>query len=109
MRFFGLKTCDTCRKALKNLADAGYQPRVIDVRAEGISAADLQTIIATFGDGALNRASTTWRSLSDAEKTSDAASLLAAHSTLMKRPVIDLDGVWTIGWKPDVQARYLGG
>ncbi|MDP5361244.1 MAG: hypothetical protein NWP79_03730 [Paracoccaceae bacterium] len=49
MRFFGLKTCDTCRKALKNLAAAGYDPQVIDVRADGISAADLQTIIATFG------------------------------------------------------------
>lgn len=108
MRFFGLKTCDTCRKALKNLAAAGYDPQVIDVRADGISAADLQTIIATFGDGALNRASTTWRALSDAEKEADAAALLAAHPTLMKRPVIEAEGQWTIGWKADVQAKYLG-
>ncbi len=108
MRFFGLKTCDTCRKALKNLAAAGYQPQVIDVRADGVSAADRAKIIAVFGDGALNRASTTWRALSDSEKEADAAALLAAHPTLMKRPVIEAEGQWTIGWKADVQAKYLG-
>lgn len=108
MRFFGLKTCDTCRKALKNLAAAGYHPQVIDVRADGLSASDRADIIAAFGDGALNRASTTWRGLSDTEKAADAATLLAAHPTLMKRPVIEADGHWTIGWKPDVQAKYLG-
>ena len=108
MRFFGLKTCDTCRKALKALTEAGFAPEVIDVRQDGVSAADQAQIIAEFGDAALNRASTTWRGLSDDEKAVDAALLLAAHPTLMKRPVIEQDGVWTIGWKADVQARYLG-
>lgn len=108
MRFFGLKSCDTCRKALKNLAEAGYTPQVIDVRADGVSEADRSAIIAQFGDAAINRASTTWRALSDAEKATDPAALLAAHPTLMKRPVITVDGAWTIGWKADVQAKYLG-
>lgn len=108
MRFFGLKSCDTCRKALKSLAASGYTPDVIDVRADGVSDADRAQIIAVFGDAALNRASTTWRGLSDAEKAVDPANLLAAHPTLMKRPVIEMDGSWTIGWKADVQAKYLG-
>ena len=108
MRFFGLKTCDTCRKALKSLADAGYTPQVIDVRADGVSGADRAAIIARFGDAAINRASTTWRGLSDAEKAADPADLLAAHPTLMKRPVIEVEGQWTIGWKAEVQAKYLG-
>ncbi len=108
MRFFGLKSCDTCRKALKALTAAGHTPQVIDVRADGVSDADLADIITQFGDQAINRASTTWRSLSDAEKASDPTALLAAHPTLMKRPVIENNGVWTIGWKPDVQAAYLG-
>lgn len=109
MRFFGLKSCDTCRKALKALAAAGHSPQVIDVRADGLSDADRDTIIAQFGDGAINRASTTWRGLSDAEKAADPATLLATHPTLMKRPVIDADGTWTIGWKADVQEMHLGG
>ncbi len=108
MRFFGLKSCDTCRKAFKSLASAGHNPQVIDVRADGVSDADRSAIIATFGETAINRASTTWRGLSDDEKAADPAALLAAHPTLMKRPVIEMDGEWTIGWKPDVQARYLG-
>ncbi|PJI91202.1 arsenate reductase-like glutaredoxin family protein [Yoonia maricola] len=108
MRFFGLKSCDTCRKALKALSAAGHEPTVIDVRADGVSDSDLATIITQFGDAALNRASTTWRGLSDTEKASDPAALLAAHPTLMKRPVIEVDGDWTIGWKADVQAKYLG-
>ena len=108
MRFIGLKTCDTCRKALKALTAAGHAPEVIDVRADGLSEADRAAIIAAFGDAAINRSSTTWRGLSEAEKATDPAALLAAHPTLMKRPVIESDGKWTIGWKADVQAQYLG-
>lgn len=109
MRFFGLKSCDTCRKALKALQAAGHDPQVIDVRADGLSDADRARIIAEFGDAGINRASTTWRGLSEDEKAADPTALLAAHPTLMKRPVIDADGVWTIGWKADVQAKHLGG
>ena len=109
MRFFGLKSCDTCRKALKTLAAAEHTPEVIDVRADGVAAEDRATIVAQFGDAAINRASTTWRGLSEEEKTQDPVTLLAAHPTLMKRPVIEHDGDWTIGWKADVQAKYLGG
>jgi arsenate reductase-like glutaredoxin family protein len=108
MQFIGLKNCDTCRKALKSLAVAGHRPDVTDVRADAISATDIAAIVSAFGDKAVNRASTTWRGLSDVEKEADPAILLAAHPTLLKRPAIELDGEWTIGWKADVQAKYLG-
>lgn len=108
MRIFCLKNCDTCRKALKSLAAAGYIPAVFDVRADGLTDDDRAQIIAQFGDAAINRASTTWRGLTEAEKEGDPAALLAAHPTLMKRPVIQTQEGWTIGWKPDVQAKYLG-
>ncbi|WP_296425156.1 ArsC/Spx/MgsR family protein [Yoonia sp.] len=108
MRFFGLKSCDTCRKALRALQAAGHTPDVIDVRADGLAPADLSRIVVQFGAGAINKASATWRSLSDAEKTAGPAALLAAHPTVMKRPVIETDGQWTIGWKPQVQAIHLG-
>ena len=109
MRIFSLKSCDTCRKALKALADAGHSPKVTDVRADGISDTDRAAIIAAFGDAAINRASTTWRGLSDAEKAQSPDALLKVHPTLMKRPVIEAGGAWTIGWKADVQAIYLDG
>lgn len=108
MRFFGLKACDTCRKALKAIKEKGLAVSVIDVRADGVTAEDQAHIVAAFGDGALNRSSTTWRGLSDDEKAQDVATLLAAHPTLMKRPVIQNGDQWTIGWKPDVQNQVLG-
>lgn len=108
MRFFGLKTCDSCKKALKELAAAEWIPDVVDVRADGVSTNDLAEILDQFGEKALNRASTTWRNLTEAEKEQPPAELLAEHPTLMKRPVIEHDGRWTLGWKADAKAAWLG-
>ncbi len=107
MKFYGLKACDTCRKAQKAILASGQPLDVIDVRADGLTSNVIATIITQFGDAAINRASTTWRGLSDDEKASDPAALLAAHPTLMKRPVIEKNGVWSIGWKPDVAKSVL--
>jgi arsenate reductase-like glutaredoxin family protein len=108
MRVFALKTCDTCRKALKSIEAAGLSPVVVDVRADGVAPADLAAMWAALGSALVNRASTTWRGLSDAEKAGDPKALLAAHPTLMKRPVIEVAGVWHLGWGPDVQKAVLG-
>ncbi len=102
MRFFGLKSCDTCRKALKKLADRNVD--VIDVRADGVLVTDRAAMIAAFGDAAINTRSTTWRNLSDDERALGTAALLAAHPTLMKRPVIEIDGALYQGWTPATKA-----
>ncbi len=107
MRFFGLKSCDTCRKALKSLRAADIEPQVIDVRADGLTDDDITAIVNAFGDAIINKSSTTWRNLNDSEKANDPSDLLREHPTLMKRPVIDDEG-WTMGWKPDVQSQHLG-
>jgi len=102
MRFFGLKSCDTCRKALKSLE--GRDVTVIDVRSDGVAKDDRAAMIAAFGPAVLNTRSTTWRGLSEEERAKDPAVLLAEHPTLMKRPVIDIDGVWYQGWTPATRA-----
>lgn len=99
----GLKTCDTCRKAIKALPEARFR----EIRSDPLSADERATLIAQFGDAVINRASTTWRGLSEDDKALDPDSLLAAHPTLMKRPVIQHDGAWYLGWKADTQ-RALG-
>jgi arsenate reductase-like glutaredoxin family protein len=106
MRFFGLKTCDTCRKALIVLRAVGHDPAVIDVRADGVGADDRDRIVALFGESAINRASTTWRGLNENERMLSPGDLLERHPTVMKRPVIEADGVWSIGWDKAVQARF---
>lgn len=108
MRFFGLKTCDTCRKALASLRAAGHDPVVTDVRADGIPAADRDRIVALFGESAINRTSSTWRGLNEDERQLSTGALLERHPTVMKRPVIEADDVWTIGWDRAVQTRFGG-
>ena len=108
MRFFGLKTCDTSRAALAAIRAKGLDPQVIDVRSDGVSPADLDAMLAAFGDRAINRSSTTWRALMDAEKAVDPAVLLTTHPTVMKRPVIEVDGIWYLGWDKTVQKAVLG-
>ena len=90
-------------KAIKALPDAAFR----DIRADPLSAEERATLIAQFGDAVINRASTTWRGLSDDDKAMDPDDLLAAHPTLMKRPVIQKNGAWYLGWKVDTQ-KALG-
>ncbi len=107
MQFYGLKTCDTCRKAQKLLTEAGHSVTVTDVRADGVSRADLERFHAAFGDALVNTRSTTWRDLSDEDRARDPIELLLEHPTLMKRPVIEADALY-LGWGKDVQAKLIG-
>lgn len=100
MEIYGLKTCDTCRKAIKALPEA----RFVDVRAEGVPADVMSAALATFGDKLVNTRSTTWRGLSDAERQGAPLDLLSKHPTLMKRPLIDDGDSLHLGWTKDVQA-----
>ncbi|GAB4356086.1 MAG: ArsC family reductase [Kiloniellaceae bacterium] len=94
---YGLKNCDSCRKAAKLLEAAGRPFRFHDLRADGLPRDRLAQWLATAGwETLLNRRSTTWRDLPAAEKAGlDAAAagrLLERHPTLIKRPVVELDG-----------------
>lgn len=106
---YGLKNCDTCKKALGALEGSGRAVRFVDIRAE----ADLESkvpgwLAAAGADKLVNRRSTTWRQLSDAEKAraddDDAAALLIANPTLIKRPVIERGDDVFVGWGKDVSS-----
>jgi arsenate reductase len=106
VKLFGLKTCDTCRKALKTLDGAAF----VDVRADGVPDDVIAAALAQFGDALVNTRSTTWRGLSEADRAQDAAALLAAHPTLMKRPLIQDDaGALHLGWGPETRAALGAG
>lgn len=104
MILYGIKTCDTCRKALKALGNVTFH----DVRADGLPSEVAQAAWAQFGEALVNRQSTTWRGLSEAERAQEALTLLAAHPTLMKRPLIDAGGTLYLGWGKDTQHALLG-
>ena len=97
---YGLKSCDACRKARKALADREH--RFHDLRADGLDATMLDHWIGALGwEALLNRRSTTWRTLDEAEKrgldADRARRLMLAHPALVKRPVIDDGGAVRIG------------
>lgn len=104
---YGIKTCDTCRKAIKALEAAGNSVEFIDVRAAPLASDTLASFHAVFGDALLNTRSTTWRGLSDADRAGDPLTLLAQHPTLMKRPVIEQGDQLFLGWGRDVQSALL--
>lgn len=100
MKIYGLKNCDTCRKALKALPDFS----LVDVRADGLPAALLERALAKFDDKLVNTRSTTWRGLSEEERAGAPLALLQAHPALMKRPLIERDGALYLGWDKSTQA-----
>ena len=65
---YGLKTCDTCRKAAKMLAEAGQDVAFRDVRADPLDEVTLAQFLDAFGMALVNTRSTTWRGLSEAER-----------------------------------------
>ena len=113
MKLYGIKTCDTCRKALKVLEAAGKTVTYIDLRADGVTAEDIDRWLAAVGwEVLLNRRSTTWRELTDADKAEPdadkAKALMLAHPTLIKRPVVEVDGKIVVGFGKAQQADLLG-
>lgn len=106
LTLYGLKNCDTCRKALKALQSAGHTVTYVDVRADGVGTDKLAEFHTAFGDALTNTRSTTWRGLSEAERQTPALDLLASHPTLMKRPVIEGASAPTLGWGKDIPALY---
>lgn len=107
---YGLKNCDTCRKAVKALKDAGVEHRFVDVRADGVSAERLGGWAEAAGwEVLLNRRGTTWRGLDEAERGdldgSRALSLMEAHPALIKRPVIEAGDEVTVGFSDEIRKK----
>lgn len=107
MILYGISTCDTCKKAVKALQAAGRDVTFRDIRANPLSAAEIDTIVTEFGDRAINKQSTTYRGFSDFLKASEPEAQIAAQPAVMKRPVIEADGKFYLGWDDAVQAALL--
>ena len=104
---FGIKNCDTIKKARNWLTDQGIEYQFHDFRANGIDRDRIETWIQQTGwETVLNRRGTTWRKLDaaiqDTVNRDNVAALLAEHPAMIKRPVLDIDGDISIGFKPDL-------
>ncbi|MFA7261741.1 MAG: ArsC family reductase [Caulobacter sp.] len=109
----GIKACDTMKKARDWLDGHGVAYAFHDYKAVGIDAATLEVWAGKVGwEALLNRAGTTFRKLPDADKVgldqARAIALMVAQPSMIKRPVLDVDGALTVGFKPEVYARLFG-
>ena len=102
----GIKACDTMKKARTWLDGQGIAYAFHDYKAVGIDAATLKAWAAKVGwEVLLNRSGTTFRSLPDADKQGlnedKAIALMVAQPSMIKRPVLDVDGALVVGFTPD--------
>lgn len=108
---YGLKNCDTCRKALKWLQAEGIEHEFKDVRADGLTDPQVQNWLDHVGwEVLLNRRGTTWRKLSDDEKdnvdANKAKALMLEQPALIKRPVFETGSSIVVGFK-DAEVEAL--
>ncbi len=101
---YGIKQCDTCRKALKWLTGQGINHQFHDFRSDGLRAELLKSWLdSPFADKLVNRRSTTWRQLNDEQRQfegDELLELLLEYPTLIKRPVFVADDIVAVGFNP---------
>lgn len=108
LTLYGLKNCDTCKKARKALEASGKTLTFVDIRKDADLAKKVPEWLAELGPAALvNKRSTTWRNLPDGDRAligaNQAEAVLIENPTLIKRPVIETGGAVCVGWTKAVQ------
>ena len=112
LHVYGIRNCDTCRSTLRYLETRNVPYTFHDLRAEGLTEERVAGWLASLhGEYLVNRRSTTWRQLSEAEKQaaeSDPLPVLLKHPTLIKRPVItDGQTILDVGFSPSGLDDYI--
>ncbi len=113
MVLYGISSCGNVRKARKWLNDHAIDHRFHDYRSDGMDAALIEHLEAAAGwEQMLNRRSTSWRRLSDSERSTvnreKAMQLMLDHPTLIKRPLLETESEMLVGFS-DVQYRSAVG
>ncbi len=112
---YGIKNCDTIKKARKWLEARGVDYRFHDFRADGLDEKQLRSWVAELGwETLLNTRGTTWRRLADNVRTNvdaqKAVALMLEHPAIIKRPILDLGDRRYVGFKDaDYAAMFAGG
>jgi arsenate reductase len=110
---YGIKACDTMKKARDWLDGHGVAYGFHDYKTVGIDRARLEGWSRAVGwETLLNRAGTTFRKLPDADKQgldeAKAVALMLAQPSMIKRPVLDLGDRLLVGFKPDQYQQAVG-
>lgn len=109
---YGIKSCDTMKKAMNWLNEHGIDYVFHDYKKAGIDEATLQDWLSKEShENLINRRGTTWRKLSDEQKSdvdnAKAITLMRDNTSLIKRPVLAKDGDIFLGFKPELYAEIF--
>ena len=112
VRIYGIRNCDTMKKAFDWLTAQGVAYDFHDYRAEGVDSATVKAWCDKLGwEKVLNKASTTFRNLPDADKAGldedKAIALMVREPTMIKRPVLEVGDHVLNGFKPEVYRAAL--
>ena len=110
---YGIKNCDTMKKARAWLDDHGVDYAFHDYKTEGVDQEQLKRWSGQVGwEVLLNRAGTTFKKLPEADKEGlnerKALALMLAQPSMIKRPVLETDAKLLVGFKPDIYAKEIG-
>ncbi|MFV0293950.1 MAG: ArsC/Spx/MgsR family protein [Paracoccus sp. (in: a-proteobacteria)] len=107
LKMYGLDYCSTVQKARTALEAVGWKIEFHNVKEETTDLKEWEQMIEKFGEKLINRASLTWRGMSEEERSAAPGEMLMAKPALMKRPAIIADGQYFLGWTATVK-RALG-
>ena len=108
MKLYGIKACDTCRKAMKELSNSGREVEFIDVRSNPPAIDVFEGFYSSLGVDLVNQRSKTWREMTDSDKKMPHVEMFQKFPTVMKRPVlVDGENI-TLGWSEKVRAHWIG-
>lgn len=101
---YGIKNCDTVKKARKWLDANGSDYTFHDFRVDGLSAEQVQSWVKSLGwETLVNKRSTTWKQLDQSTKAAfnndSVIEVILESPTLIKRPLLDIDGAISVGFK----------
>ncbi|MDN5569561.1 MAG: hypothetical protein L0G27_12590 [Paracoccus sp. (in: a-proteobacteria)] len=100
---YGLAKCSTCQKAQKALEDHGWQVNFRDVQQQPLSQDERAGLVADFNEKIINRASLTWRGMSEDERAADPVQMMGDKPSVMKRPAIMAGDLRLLGWTANVK------
>ncbi len=112
IKVYGIKNCDTVKKARTWLEQHQLDYHFHDYKVDGVNEALLARFVASLGwEVLLNKRSTSWRQLTEAQKTSlnadTAMQLLLTYPTLIKRPLVETDAGLIVGFNAEEYQRKL--
>ena len=109
---YGIPNCDTVKKARTWLADQQQEFVFHDFKKQGLSRETVAGWLQHLSrDVLVNRKGTTWRALSDERKASivddeAAIALMLENPSVIKRPVLNKDGAYAVGFS-DAQYQHI--